>query len=244
MNTNRPRPGVSGVASADRVLTVLTAFRIGDAALSLAELANRTGLIKSTIMRLVVSLEKYGLVTRLADGNYILASEVVRLNAVYQDSHDVGRHIMPRLHQLTEESGETASFYVRHGAYRLCQYRVNSPHRLRLHLQPGDMRPMDQAAGALALQTPYAVAKAGIIPFYSCGATDPHASSVALPIYDAQEELLGALVISGPANRLSLERAQTLYEVLREAADELTRSLGGKPLYGTDQAKRKPRKDE
>ncbi len=48
--------------------------------------------------------------------------------------------------------------------YRLCQYRVNSPHRLRLHLQPGDMRPMDQAAGAQALQTPYAVAKAGIIP--------------------------------------------------------------------------------
>ena len=115
---------------------------------------------------------------------------------------------------------------------------------IRDSLQPGDMRPMDQAAGAQALQTPYPVAKAGIIPFYSCGATDPHASSVALPIYDAQEELLGALVISGPANRLSLERAKTLYEVLREAADELTRSLGGKPLYGTDQAKRKPRKDE
>jgi len=225
-------------------LTVLTAFRIGDAALSLAELAHRTGLIKSTIMRLVVSLEKYGLVTRLADGNYILASEVVRLNAVYQDSHDVGRHIMPRLYQLTEESGETASFYVRHGAYRLCQYRVNSPHRLRIHLQPGDMRPMDKAAGAQALQTPYEVAKAGITPYYSCGATDPHASSVALPIYDAQQELLGALVISGPANRLSLERAESLYEVLREAADELTRSLGGKPLYGTDPTKSKRRKGQ
>lgn len=193
-------------------------------------------------MRLVVSLEKYGLVTRLADGNYILASEVVRLNAVYQDSHDVGRHIMPRLHQLTEESGETASFYVRHGAYRLCQYRVNSPHRLRLHLQPGDMRPMDKAAGAQALQTPYDVAKANLTPYYSCGATDPHAASVALPVYDAQEELLGALVISGPANRLSPERAESLYSVMREAADELTRSLGGKPLYGTGQVETKRRK--
>lgn len=243
MNTTRPRPGVSGVASANRVLTVLTAFQIGDAALSLAELANRTGLIKSTIMRLVVSLEKYGLVTRLADGNYTLASEVVRLNAVYQDSHDVGRHIMPRLQQLTDESGETASFYVRHGAYRLCQYRVNSPHPLRLHLQPGDMRPMDKAAGAQALQTPYEVAEAGLSPYYSCGATDPHAASVALPIYGAQEELLGALVISGPANRLNPERAQTLYRTLRAAADELTRSLGGKPLYGTTDAKVRNRTD-
>lgn len=232
MNTPRPRPEVAGVASADRVLTVLTAFRIGDSALSLAELTTRTGLIKSTIMRLLVSLETFGLVTRLADGRYMLASEVVRLNAIYQDAHDVERHIMPRLHQLTEESGETASFYVRHGAYRLCQYRVNSPHSLRLHLQPGDMRPMDEAASAQALQTPYGVAKAGLTPFYSCGATDPHAASLALPIYGAQEELLGALVISGPANRLTQERARALHGILSAIADELTRSLGGKPLYG------------
>lgn len=233
MNTTRPRPDVVGVASADRVLTVLTAFRIGDSALTLAELNARTGLIKSTIMRLLVSLETYGLVTRLADGRYLLASEVVRLNAIYQDAHDLERHILPRLYQLTEESGETSSFYVRHGAYRLCQYRVNSPHSLRLHLQPGDMRPMDEAASAQALQTPYTVAKAGLTPYYSRGATDPHASSAALPIYGPQESLLGALVISGPANRLTQERAQALHEALSAIADELTLSLGGKPLYGT-----------
>ncbi|MDG6402137.1 helix-turn-helix domain-containing protein, partial [Pseudomonas quasicaspiana] len=88
MVKTRPRPTVNGVASADRVLTVLTAFRIGDSALGLAELAERTGLIKSTIMRLMVSLETHGFITRMADGRYQLASEVMRLNAVYQDSLD------------------------------------------------------------------------------------------------------------------------------------------------------------
>ncbi len=123
----RPRPAVNGVASADRVLTVLSAFQVGDTALTLVELVERTGLIKSTIMRLMVSLENHGYVNRMADGRYQLASEVMRLNAVYEEGIDLERHVMPRLHLLAERTGETASFYVRHGAYRMCQYRVNSP---------------------------------------------------------------------------------------------------------------------
>lgn len=232
MVKTRPRPAVNGVASADRVLMVLTAFRMGDTALSLVELAERTGLIKSTIMRLMVSLENHGLINRMSDGRYQLASEVMRLNAVYQDALDLERHVMPRLHHLTEETGETASFYVRHGAYRLCQYRVNSPHRLRLHLQPGDMRPMDEAAGAQALRTPFDKGICLDKPFYSCGATDPHAASMALPIYGPQKELIGALVISGPASRLTEERAESLKEMFCEAAQDLMRSLGGKVADG------------
>ncbi|OUM06056.1 transcriptional regulator [Pseudomonas syringae] len=226
MVKTRPRPAVSGVASADRVLTVLTAFQVGDTALNLVELTERTGLIKSTIMRLMVSLENHGFVTRLSDGRYMLASEVMRLNAVYQEALDLERHVLPRLQRLTDETGETASFYVRHGAYRLCQYRVNSPHPLRLHLQPGDMRPMDRAAGAQALRVTDAVE--GMEPIYSCGATDPHAASMALPVFGPLNELVGALVISGPASRLTEEHAQRLGKVFSDVADDLTRSLGGK----------------
>ncbi|GFM52852.1 transcriptional regulator [Pseudomonas cichorii] len=224
----RPRPAVNGVASADRVLTVLTAFQVGDKALSLVELVERTGLIKSTIMRLMVSLENHGFITRMADGRYQLASEVMRLNAVYQESLDLEGHVMPKLHYLSEQTGETVSFYVRHGAYRMCQYRVNSVHRLRLNMQPGDMRPMDEAAGAQALRASFQTAMALEKPFYSCGATDPHAASVALPIYGAQQELMGALVISGPASRLTQEAAESFRAVFFDAARDLMRSLGCK----------------
>lgn len=226
MEKARPRPAVNGVASADRVLTVLSAFRIGDTALSLVELVERTGLIKSTIMRLMVSLEDHGFITRMADGRYQLASEVMRLNAVYQESLDLERHVLPRLQYLSEQSGETASFYVRHGAYRMCQYRVNSSHRLRLNLQPGDMRPMDEAAGAQALRAPFPAGIALEKPYYSRGATDPHAASMALPIYGAQQELMGALVISGPASRLTEESVEGFKDIFFATARELMRSLG------------------
>ena len=45
-------PGQSGVAALDRAFSILFAFRPGDYALTLAELAARTGLYKSTILRL------------------------------------------------------------------------------------------------------------------------------------------------------------------------------------------------
>ena len=56
----RPKPALDGVAAVDRALSVLSAFRAGDEAVPLAELAERTGLVKSTIMRLAVSLEAHG----------------------------------------------------------------------------------------------------------------------------------------------------------------------------------------
>lgn len=232
----RPRPAVNGVASADRVLTVLSAFQVGDTSLSLVELAERTGLIKSTIMRLMVSLEDHGFINRMADGRYQLASEVMRLNAVYQEALDLERHVMPRLQELADHSGETASFYVRHGAYRMCQFRVNSRHRLRLNMQPGDMRPMDEAAGAQALRASYEVGSKLDKPYYSRGATDPHAASIALPIYGAQQELMGALVISGPASRLTEEAAANLRQVFLDTARDLMRSLGFKPADGKAKA--------
>lgn len=227
----KPRPSIDGIASADRLLTVLTSFKLGDTSLSLAEFAARTKLNKATIMRLIVSLEAFGFINRLADGSYTLASEVVRLNAIYQDTFDLQRHIEPYLHQLVDEIGETASFYVQHGAYRLCQYRVNSTHRLRLNIQPGEIRPMDEAAGAQALRSNYQQMLAKNEPFYSTGITDPHAASIALPIFGINNEMMGALIVSGPASRFTLDRANSISHFLYKVADELINQLGGQSPY-------------
>ena len=139
-------PAVKGVSAAERALAVLTAFRRGDGALSLAELAERTGLVKSTIMRLAVSLQRYRLLARLPDGSYRLDAETLRLGTAYQQGFSLADHVMPALEQLAAKTGETASFYVRHGKERLCLLRVESSNRIRMHVQPGDTRPMDKSA--------------------------------------------------------------------------------------------------
>ena len=62
----------AGVAAVDRAFDILHAFTSARPVLSLAEISRITGLYKSTILRLMGSLEKYGFVWQRSDGNYQL----------------------------------------------------------------------------------------------------------------------------------------------------------------------------
>jgi DNA-binding IclR family transcriptional regulator len=62
----------------DRALSLLSAFRATDSALSLAELAGGTGLYKSTALRLVSSLEHAQFIVRGENGRYSLGPEIAR----------------------------------------------------------------------------------------------------------------------------------------------------------------------
>ena len=227
----RETPSVSGVSAVERALSVLTAFRSGDSALTLAELAERTGLVKSTIMRVAVSLQRYKLLARLPDGSYRLDAEALRLGTAYQQGFSLADHVMPALERLAADTGETASFYVRHGDERLCLFRVESENPIRMHVQPGDTRPLDRSAVAQVL-TRYAEGPrerwpgTGLV-LYSAGASDLHSASLATPIFGPSSTLIGALAISGPVTRLSPDRAQAIKRLLAEAGAELTRACGG-----------------
>jgi DNA-binding IclR family transcriptional regulator len=228
----RSRPAVKGVATADRVLAVLTAFRKGDSTLTLAELSSRTGLVKSTIMRLAVSLEKHGLMARVADSGYRLDAEVFRLGMLYRQSFRLENFVRPVLEELVARLGETASFYVQRGEQRQCLFRVESPHLLRLHVREGDMLPMDSSATAQVLRVfgakplpAYALTLE--LPVYTAGVTDPHTASLATPVFGIDGELIGALTISAPLSRLTPERVEMMRAPLQAASGELTRALGG-----------------
>lgn len=226
----RQRPKLEGVASAERVLSVLTAFRRGDDALELTELAGRTGLVKSTIMRLCISLEKFDLIERLGDGRYRLGVEAARIGSVYQQSYAMEDRIMPVLERLAAASEETASFYIRRGNQRLCLFRVDSPHPLRMNVRPGDMRPMDESAIAQVLSRfGDRASPAGLdpgLPFFTSGMTDPHVAALAMPVFGTEDRLIGALALSGPRSRLTAEQAKTSGPLLREAAERLSSELG------------------
>lgn len=224
-------PAVEGVSAVERALSVLAAFKRGDTDLSLAELAERTGLVKSTIMRLAVSLQKFRLLARLPDGSYRLDAETLRLGTAYQQAFSLSDHVMPALEHLAAKTGETASFYVRHGDERLCLFRIESANRIRMHVQPGDTRPMDQSAIAQVLRR-YEAGLPGPeddLPLFTSGITDPHAAALAMPVFGIGDGLMGALTISGPVSRLTAPHAEEVKGLLAEAAQKLTVACGGSP---------------
>ncbi|WP_423198907.1 MULTISPECIES: IclR family transcriptional regulator [unclassified Cupriavidus] len=218
-----------GAVAVDRALFVLSVFREGDTALGLAELAQRSGLYKSTLLRLLASLEHARLVQRLADGRYGLGPEVARLYAVYAASFSLEAVVMPALRQLVQVTRESAAFHIEQGEHRLCLYRVDSPQPVRDHIRAGDVLPRSRGAGGRVLRA-FAGARGelyqkireeGVIALV--GDRSPDIAGVSSPVFGPAGDLKGALTLTCPTPRFSLAfRAQVL-----DAARALTHALGG-----------------
>ena len=104
--------GTVGVAAVERALTILDAFTDRDPRLSLADLAKRTKMYKSTLLRLARSLENFGYLVRDEDGTYRLGSKLLQLGSLYQRHlntadivPDVLRSLVERVAQIVHVAG-------------------------------------------------------------------------------------------------------------------------------------------
>jgi DNA-binding IclR family transcriptional regulator len=218
-----------GVATIDRALSILGAFTSSRSMPTLAEIAAHTRITKSTVLRMLASLQHVGLVLRLADGSYALGAAVERLQRVRAASVSVESLVMPVLRDLAAATGESASYYVRQGDKRLCLLRVDSPRPVRDHLQVGALMPLNRGAAGrvlLAFSGSKGAVYAGIRRegvAVLAGDRDADIAGVAAPVFDAEGKLAGALSLSMPVQRL----LTSLATPVKEAAGRLTRRLGG-----------------
>lgn len=215
-----------GAAAVDRALTLLAAFRAGDQSLTLATLAERTLLYKSTVLRLLASLEHGRMVQRLDDGRYILGPEIARLHAVYRASFSLDSVVLPVLRELVQITGESAAYHVRQGESRLCLYRVDSPHPVRDHIKAGDVLPADRGTGARILiafdtQRPRATSEAEQTLYnrirhqgYYAASGDRLAgvAGISAPVFKADGSLGGALTLTMPTSRYDEKHIKSVLE--------------------------------
>ncbi|MGF6969273.1 DNA-binding IclR family transcriptional regulator [Paraburkholderia sp. WC7.3g] len=218
-----------GVAAVDRALTLLASFGNGTPVLSLSALAERTRLYKSTVLRLLASLEHAHLVVRRADGCYVLGSGVARLHAVFAQSSSSESLVMPVLQELVTATRESAAFHVRQGAQRLCLYRVDSPQPVRDHIRVGELLPLDRGRGrvlqaycheadeALGQQ----IRRQQVIAL--AGDLNPQLAGIAAPVFGPSGQLAGVITLTMPRERLDSAWA----EIMRNSGRTLTRYLGG-----------------
>lgn len=95
--------------SVDRALDLLAAVAASEIAPTVAELAERCGINRSTAWRLLATLEAHGMVERAsASSGFRVGYGAVRLGAA-ADEASVVRRVRPVLEQLSEASGETVS---------------------------------------------------------------------------------------------------------------------------------------
>ncbi|MBX3664399.1 MAG: helix-turn-helix domain-containing protein [Burkholderiales bacterium] len=229
----RTSSNTQGVAAVERALTIVTVIETAGEPLSLAELSRRTGFYKSTLLRLIVSLERFALVVSRADGKYALGPFACRLGRSFEATYHLRAQVLPVLEHLVAQGAESPSFHVRHDRrQRLCLFRVDSRHSTLDSVHAGDLLPIDRGAAGTVIRTfekrdaENSWQDADIVSA-SFGERDPACAAVAAPVFGPENEFYGAISLSGPKERFTAANIRQLSLLLINACRSVTVSLGG-----------------
>jgi len=219
-----------GVTAVTRALTILDAFGAGEAALTLGEIARRSRLHKTTVLRIARTMAAARYLVRLANGSWRLGPASGWLGSRYNMAFDA-IIIEPALREASRLSGESASFYVREGNTRTCIARVDGPQSDIYQVRIGEIRPLDKGAPGKVLLA-YSGEPGDIyerirrVGYHtSFGERDARLASIAFPVFGITRSLIGCVSLFGPLARFDRAALARYSGILRKAAGQLTFEL-------------------
>jgi DNA-binding IclR family transcriptional regulator len=218
------------VAAVTRALAIFDAFKAMETSLTLAELARRTRLHKTTVLRIARSMALSHYLIQVGDGSWRLGPAAGWLGARYQMTFDRGASIEAVLRELSVATGETATFYVREGNIRICLARVEGPQSIRHHVRKGEMLPLIGAAGHVLRA--FSGERGALYDrirqrghHSTAGERDPQVASIACAVLAANRSLIGCIVVSGPINRFTSALQRRHLSTVQQAASTLSFEL-------------------
>jgi len=229
----------SGIGVLDKAVGVLHA--IAESPCGLVELCERTGLPRATAHRLAAGLEYHRLLARDAAGRWLLGPALSELSAHVDDPLlAAGAAVLPGLREIT---GESVQLYRREGTTRVCVATLEPPSGLRDTVPLGARLPMTAGSGArVLLAYSDAATRQSVLPSakfteralaevrrrgwaQSAAEREPGVASVSAPVRDRDGEVIAAVSVSGPIDRLGRHPGERWAADLLAAAEALTRRL-------------------
>lgn len=244
--------GQATVRAVDRALDILLCFAKHPGELSLSDIARDVDLHKSTVHRLLMSLQNKGFVRRHPQSDkYLLGWSILELISNIYNSDDLSSVVLPQMTHLRDETGETVSLYIRSGTERIRIQAVESNEPVRNVASIGKTYPLYIGASgkvllAFAEDTVLAqvLASPSIPEDFNCTdflrqleniradgyalsiqERDVGAASLAAPIFGRNHEFLAAVSVSGPVSRFTLQKMRAYVDVVKHAAERMTKLL-------------------
>lgn len=226
----------SGIGVLDKALLVLHA--VAESPCGLGELCGRTGLPRATAHRLAAGLEVHRLLGRDDDGRWQIGPAMAELAIRADDPlRTTASVVLPRLREVT---GESVQLYRREGNSRVCIAAVEPPAGLRDTVPVGARLPMTAGSGAKVLlayadpvvqqevlteakftgRTLSEVRRRGWAQ--SVAEREPGVASVSAPVRDQRDNVIAAISVSGPIDRMGRRPGARWAADLLAAADALT----------------------
>ena len=132
----------SPVASVDRALRILTALGAAARGLTLDNLADRLGIPKSSLHRILAALKHRRFVSQPETGGpYFLGAELLATAFRFHDALDLRALIHPLLARVSADLNETIHMAVLDGAEVIYQDKIEAPHSIKLCSVVGGRNP-------------------------------------------------------------------------------------------------------
>jgi DNA-binding IclR family transcriptional regulator len=143
--------GMRGATAARKVLDVLSVFTPDTRALTLSQIARRTGLALSTTHRVVAELVAWGALERGSDGRYCVGLRLYELGVLAPRGTALRDAAMPFMEDLYELTHEVVQLGVREGTELVFTERLAGRSSVGVHTQVGLRFPLPASGAGLVL---------------------------------------------------------------------------------------------
>lgn len=127
----------------ERALDILLCFRPDEPGLTLTQIAERVEMHKSTVHRLLATLERRDFIQHVDDdGTYHLGLQLVKLGFSVLKYNDIHRQAVPYMHRLAVECRETVDLAILQGNQVIYLQVIESPQRMKFAAAPGQRLPV------------------------------------------------------------------------------------------------------
>jgi DNA-binding IclR family transcriptional regulator len=235
-----------GVRSIQRALDILSLLTEDRPLIAVRDIVAATGLAKTTVIRIVQTLEQSGLLWATSSG-YMAGPGLWRWAHLARRSWELPPETQRMMRELAARQRETVNVYVVRDIVRVCIAQQESPQPLRHVVHVGDELPLWGGASSkvllrnaspellerIAQSSPYGAGHARRLREWideataqghavSHGERDEGLSAVAVPIVGRSGTVVAALSLSGPTVRFTDDRVAAFIKDLQAAAAQIT----------------------
>ncbi|MFT9846205.1 IclR family transcriptional regulator [Aneurinibacillus sp. REN35] len=140
------------VKSLEKTLDILESFSLDEPVLTLTSIQRKTGLPKSTVFRLLHTLEKRKYIQQNdTTQKYELGFKFFTLGSIVQNAFNLREIALSVMRELMEKTDETIELNILEGGQRVCIEKVDSPHTVRNFVRIGEQHEIHQGASGKVL---------------------------------------------------------------------------------------------
>lgn len=243
-----------GVRSVQRAVEIMSLLSEEHPVISIREIVDATGLAKTTVIRLVQTLEQNGLLWAAPNG-YLPGPGLWRWAHLARSSWELPPETRAFMRELGARRRETVNLYMIRDIYRVCVAQQESPQPLRHVVHVGDELPLWAGASSkvllrdapeallrrVALGSPYGEGHVQRLREWiteaahqgwavSHGEREDGLSAVAVPVLGRSGTVVASLSLSGPTVRFPDELVTRFADDLREVARQMSERGFDHPL--------------